>query len=214
MNSLKSAALSAMAAAMACIEAIHLWSVKTLNIIVRAGLEIYRDARVVHQYKPIIRMHDMPRKITINDVVLTFAIEWPVITESELNVESMQQFFTFNPMAYLVVRERSSAIFYVAQDEIYLFEPFPNVDMMLLTSNNNALFDSAATWVCVLRFTSFSELKKHIWDNNFADQEANVKQCQLTLGAIRCSSSYPNTRLDSQVGSSGQLEATKAPADE
>lgn len=161
-----------------------------MDIIVRSGLEIYRDACSIHNGS-FIRLHEIPRKIVIGDVLLNLSILSPIITDSELDEETLFEFFEQHTMAYVVLNRTNCLAIVRLLNQFYLFDPMPRG---LVSQWGNACSSSrkgSDQWACVLRFLNLQGLYDFLLTHYVANARAEESEFKFMLGPIKCVRGHP-----------------------
>lgn len=173
---LQSTAISVVAVAVATIEDINRWSSKTIDLIVRSGIRLYNDARLIHKISEIDLCH-LPRKLFIGEVGVDISILSPTLTE--LCVASLVEFFEQHTAAYMVLNGSKCVSIIRVFNQFFLFDP------MLCTRSGVLAKPNAGGAVCVVRFKNFQKLIEHLTKNIECSSigDGNIK---LILGAIKC----------------------------
>lgn len=194
----QSAAIAVMAVAVSCVELISGWTTKTLDIIVRSGLEIYRDACSIHSGS-FVRLHEIPRKIVIGDVLLNLSILSPIITDSELDEATLVEFFEQHTMAYLVLNRTSCLAIIRLLNQFYLFDPMPR-GVVAQWGAACSLGKGVGQWASVLRFMNLPGLYEFVLSHYVANARAEEGEFKLLLGPIKCVRGHPAGASPSYTG--------------
>lgn len=205
--SIQSAAIAVMAVAVSCVELISGWTTKTMDIIVRSGLEIYRDACSIHSGS-FIRLHEIPRKIVIGDVLLNLSILSPIITDSELDEATLVEFFEEHTMAYVVLNRTNCLAIIRLLNQFYLFDPMPKGLVAqwgaACCAKKGSMGDQ---WASVLRFMNLQGLYEFLLTHYVAYARAEESEFKLMLGPIKCVRGHPAGSASPTSNSRGLTDA-------